>query len=145
MAGAAEWQLFDNGAVASSWTHPDWRIVGIGDFNGDGRDDALLRHANGWMTEWLGQPNGSFFDNGAVASSWTHPDWQVAGIADFNGDGRDDLLLRNRDGTMVEWLGQANGSFAANNAATNWSIPVGIWWYRRLQRRRARRPASASR
>ena len=40
---------------------PDWQVAGTGDFNGDGRDDVLLRHANGWMTEWLGQSNGSFF------------------------------------------------------------------------------------
>ena len=33
---------------------------------------------------------------------------------DFNGDGRDDLLWRNTDGTVTEWLGQANGGFASN-------------------------------
>ena len=113
----------DNGAVASKWAHPAWQVAATGDFNGDGRDDVLLRHSNGWMTEWLGQLNGSFSDNGAVASSWFHPDWQVVGTGDFNGDTRDDLLLRNGDGTFVERLGQANGSFASNNAANDWADP----------------------
>ncbi len=39
---------------------------------------------------------------------------------DFDGDGWSDLLLRHTDGTIVQWLGQANGSFAANGAATTW-------------------------
>ena len=122
--GQANGSFSDNGAVASNWAHPDWQVAGTGDFNGDGRSDVLLRHNNGWMTEWLGQTNGSFSDNGAVASNWTHPNWQVAGIGDFNGDNRDDLLLRHSDGTIVEWLGQANGSFVANGAATSWLHPA---------------------
>ena len=94
------------------------------DFNGDGRSDVLLRHDNGWMTEWLGQLNGSFSDNGGVAGIWTHPDWQVAAMGDFNGDTRDDLLLRHSDGTVTERLGQANGSFVANGAANTWLHPA---------------------
>ena len=122
--GQANGSFSDNGAVASNWVHPDWRVVGNGDFNGDGRDDLLLRHNNGWMTEWLGQANGSFSDNGAVASNWTHPDWQVVGTGDFNGDGQDDVLLRHLNGWMTEWLGQANGSFSDNGAvASNWTHP----------------------
>ena len=29
--------------------------------------------------------------------------WNVAAIADFDGDGRDDILLRHDDGTLARW------------------------------------------
>ncbi|MEO8141377.1 MAG: M10 family metallopeptidase C-terminal domain-containing protein, partial [Sphingomicrobium sp.] len=47
---------------------------------------------------------------------------------DFNGDGRSDILWRNIDGQMSNWLGQANGGFVQNNAnaaavvPTSWQI-----------------------
>jgi hypothetical protein len=34
--------------------------------------------------------------------------WKVAGVGDFNGDGRSDILWRNDDGTVAEW--QMNGA-----------------------------------
>jgi hypothetical protein len=48
--------------------------------------------------------------------------------SDFNGDGRDDILWRNDDGTVGNWLGQLGGGFAYNAAAgltptsTSWHI-----------------------
>jgi hypothetical protein len=74
------------------------------------------------MTEWLGQTNGSFSDNGAVASNWIHPDWQVAGIGDYNGDARDDVLLRHLDGTITNWLGMSDGDFFNNGAVATYSL-----------------------
>ena len=54
----------------------------------------------------------------------------MAGTGDFNGDGRDDVLWRHDDGTITNWLGQANGSFAGNanaenDVSSNWHI-IGI-------------------
>ena len=37
---------------------------------------------------------------------------------DFNGDKHSDVLLRNDNGSITEWLGQSNGSFSWNAAAT---------------------------
>ena len=48
-----------------------------GDFNGDGRDDMLLRHSSGTLTNWLGNPNGSFADNWGVFNVPLPTSWQV--------------------------------------------------------------------
>jgi hypothetical protein len=116
----------DSAAMASVST--SWRVAGTGDFNGDGRFDVLWRHEDGRLTNWLGRANGSFTDNDRTAMSSVPTSWQVVGTGDFNGDGRDDLLWRNPDGRLSNWLGRADGGFTNNDAvalttvATSWHV-----------------------
>jgi hypothetical protein len=106
-----------------------WQIVGVGDFNRDGRDDILWRSNDGIITNWLGNANGGFTGNIANAENRVDAAWQVAGIGDFNGDGYDDVLWRNtQSGDVTDWLAYNNGSFAGNtqyaynNANLAWQI-----------------------
>jgi hypothetical protein len=79
----------------NSVTNPDWRIAGLGDFDGDGKDDILWRHAT------TGENYLYLMDGRTVKSTEGFvrrvPDlaWQVHGIADFDGDGLADILWRN--------------------------------------------------
>jgi hypothetical protein len=43
------------------------------------------------------------------------------GVADFNGDGRSDILWRNDGGVIAEWTANSNGSFSGN-AAVSFSV-----------------------
>jgi hypothetical protein len=106
----------------------DWQVAGIADFNGDGRSDILWRNpTTGVISESLGESNGGFAYN-AVVNVPVSTDWQVAGIADFNGDGRSDILWRNpTTGVISESLGQSDGGFAYNpvvnvSVGTNWQV-----------------------
>ena len=73
-------------------------VAGVGDFDGDGRDDALLRRLDGtWHYYPFHLDAGLFAGAGAVALPGDLA-WGVAGVADFNGDGRDGVLLRHADG-----------------------------------------------
>ena len=103
-----------------------WQVAGTGDFNGDGRDDILWRSVDGRVTNWLGTATGGFTDNAANALNGVTLDWQVAGVGDFNGDGRDDILWRNNDGRITDWLGTANGGYTPN--AANFSTSVSAAW-----------------
>jgi len=106
----------------------DWKVVAVGDFNGDSRDDIMWRNNDGRITNWLGTSSGAFIDNAANAYNGVSLDWHVAGIGDINGDGRDDIIWRNDDGRITDWLSTASGGYAPNSAnfytsvGTNWQV-----------------------
>ena len=113
-----------NNAIAAAVVPTAWQVAGTGDFNGDGRDDILWRNEDGQLSNWLGQPNGGFTANNANAASTVSTAWSVVGTGDFNGDGRDDILWRNDNGQLSNWLGQANGGFVANDANAAAFVPT---------------------
>ncbi|MBV9739603.1 MAG: VCBS repeat-containing protein [Hyphomicrobiales bacterium] len=92
-----------------------WSIAGIGDFNGDGKSDILWRNTSGALIDW--SMNGSQISSSqevTLGASSVAPDasWSIAGIGDFNGDGKSDILWRNTNGTLVDWT--MNGSQVAS-------------------------------
>jgi hypothetical protein len=131
---ATDWLGTSSGGFTPNGGHfldtvsTDWQIVGMGDFNGDGRADIMWRNTDGRITNWLGNGDGTFSDNVANAYNGVSLDWHVAGIGDFNGDGRDDILWRNDDGRITDWLSTASGGYAPNSAnfytsvGTNWQV-----------------------
>ena len=93
-----------------------WSIAGIGDFNGDGKSDILWRGANGALIDWT--MNGSQITASQSLSMQgvqVSPDasWSIAGVGDFNGDGKSDILWRDASGTLVDWT--MNGSQIASS------------------------------
>jgi WD40 repeat protein len=95
-------------------TPNDWHIQGTGDFNGDGKDDILWRNNDGTVAAW--QMNGMQIAATAIVAgpAFAPTDWHVQGVGDFNGDGKDDILLRHNDGTVGIWL--MNGTQIAASA-----------------------------
>lgn len=113
---------------------PSWSFLGAGDFNGDGMSDMLWRNASGEIAEW--QMNGTVIGgsgdlNAGGGAVFLGTAWSVAGIGDFNGDGKSDIIWRNASGEVAEW--QMNGSTiigsndlnaggVATAPAANWSV-----------------------
>ena len=101
----------------------EWHIVGVGDFDGDNRDDLLWMNNDGVLTDWLGQADGSFTPNSNNFVVGVPAGWHVIGTGNYNGDTRDDILWRSDSGLVTDWLGQANGGFTPNSATFVGTVP----------------------
>ncbi len=134
--GTANGSFAANDVNASTAVAANWRVADTGDFNGDGRSDILWRNLNGELSNWLGDADGGFTPNNANAAVLVNVGWQVAGTGDFNGDGRDDILWRNVDGQLSNWLGTTAGGFTPNNANSATTVPLAwqVARHGRLQR-----------
>ncbi len=67
----------------------------FGDFGGYGVSDILLRNVPGVTYLWT--MDGTTVANGATTSVQVETNWQIAGVGDFDGDGRSDLLWVHDD------------------------------------------------
>jgi large repetitive protein len=97
---------------------PSWTLAGTGDFNGDGKADTIWRNSSGALQEWL--MNGTTimssqaptFQGQAISPDQS---WSVVAMGDFDGDGHQDILWRNSNGSLQEWL--MNGSQITSSQA----------------------------
>ena len=124
----AVWVLGSTSVVATGvpgTVSADWQSAGVGDFNDDGVADILWRHTSGEVAVWL--MGGSFGElvlgSGILGS--VGADWTIAGVGDFNDDGKADILWRHTDGRVAVWLmdGTVVSSMGmAGSAPTDWQI-----------------------
>ncbi len=79
--------------VLSDVAEPYWRLA-VGDFDGDGRRDVATTLKNGDLSVFLQQPDGSFAQERSPEFATGRVGIPFALVAkDFDGDGRDDLLV----------------------------------------------------
>ncbi|MBF0291313.1 MAG: S8 family serine peptidase [Nitrospinae bacterium] len=99
-----------------------WQVQGAGDFNADGKSDILWRDAQTgrmaiWMMDGAKVSSGSYtsVDAGVYTST---TGLHVSAIADYNGDGKSDILLRDAEtGQTRVWT--MNGSQVTSDTATD--------------------------
>lgn len=105
-----------------------WKIVGSGDFNGDGWRDLVWQHqANGRIAVWKMQGtvllDGDLIVPGQVADL----DWKIRAVGDIDGDNWPDLIWHHRvTGDVATWLmngtTKVSGIVFGHAPDTNWQL-----------------------
>src|ERR1035441_9006475 len=90
----------------------NWTVQGIGDFDGNGTSDILLRDSNtGNVAMWL--MNGTTISSTGVLASTLGFNWSIQGVGDFDGNSKSDILWRDSSsGAVAVWL--MNGTTIAS-------------------------------
>lgn len=104
----------------------DWHPAAVGDFNGDGRDDFLLRRSEG---RWGYYPmnGGQVVAEDRGRSNLTErAEWRPVATGDLNGDGRDDVLMRQEDGRWTYYPMNGKRVIARERGSSN--LPADANW-----------------
>lgn len=132
-SGAVYWDHFqlnsarDDGSWVSTKIFANWktrtRIIAPGDVTGDYLPDLVSVDSAGVLWIYPGKGNGTFASPSRVGGGWSQYNVLV-GHGDFNGDGKADLLARNKSTGAVylyKGAGKAGtGAFAARVKVRTW-------------------------
>ena len=124
------WVMNTSGGLSSidfpgTATPATWKLLGVGDFNGDGTADLAWQDQNssdslnGLLAMWLMSKNSP-----GATSSMTFPGtvppatWKLLGMGDFDGNGTIDLAWRDQNssdstyGLVATWLMNTRGGLS---------------------------------
>jgi secreted trypsin-like serine protease len=132
-AGAVYWDHFqlnsarDDGSWVSTKIFANWktrtRIIAPGDVTGDYLPDMVSVDSAGVLWIYPGKGNGTFGSPSRVGGGWSQYN-AIVGHGDFNGDGKADLLARNKStGVVYLYKGagkSGTGAFAARVKVRTW-------------------------
>ncbi len=105
------WTLLSTGGASEIYfDHQGFVALFVGDVRGDGGLEVLYQNpADGWL--WLQETSGGAPLSQGGPGSFTMAQ-QAVGLADFDGDGRDDILLRDATTGAIS-IEQVNADFSA--------------------------------
>ncbi|MGP4031312.1 GH25 family lysozyme [Pseudarthrobacter sp. 1C304] len=102
-------------------------LIPVQDFNGDGKGDLLARKPDGTLWFYPGNGTGAYGTPKRIGDyGWDAFD-AFAGVGDFNGDGKGDLVARKPDGTLWLYPGTGRVDAGSNGYAGATKIGVAGW------------------
>lgn len=95
----------DHGSLISSNAIVRVRFPSItpGDFDKDGSPEIVFENASGFLASWFMNGTNMRFARFFTPENTGDSNWTVAGSADFDLDGNEDLLFERNDGSLAVW------------------------------------------
>jgi serralysin len=109
-------------------TLPDstWEVQAVADFNADGHVDILWRNGtSGLFSLWLMQGTTQVEEVTLDPPGVDVMTWHIRAVADFNGDGKPDILWRDEYGSIYVWF--MNGTTLESGAYLNPGFALPQW------------------
>jgi hypothetical protein len=100
---------------------PGWKLVGMGDFDGNGSTDLLWQNTASPTSFWIYLMSGNSVIGGGPVT--VAAGYRAAFIADFNGDGKADIVFANDAG--ARWFFFMSGAAVIGSAPLP---PAGAGW-----------------
>ena len=133
--GVYYWRLNTDGSHATSGKigadiAANWTIQGVVNIDDNNGADLIWRDSStGKVAYWLLELNGELASSGYVYDANISSAWQIAGLADLDADGRDDIIWRENGGGygLYYWLlsdsgaRESTGTILANVGAA-WTV-----------------------
>ena len=77
-----------------------WKVVGVGEFNGDGKSDLVFQNqTTNQVAIWY--MNGAKYQGGVLLPFTPLAGWKAVGTGDFNGDGFTDVVFQNQTSNQL--------------------------------------------
>ncbi len=115
----------DASIVPDRMTDLRWKVVGVGDFNIDGKPDLLWRNmGTGDMAAWLMNGLSRIIHAPLSPMALTDQGWQVGAVTDVNGDNRTDIVWHHTDGSIMIW----HMSLTSRVSAPVLALPLPTGW-----------------
>src|SRR5947207_10208823 len=104
----------------------NWQVKGVGDFDGDGAADILWRNAATGENYIYPMHGRTIKPTEGYLRTVADPDWQIAAVGDYDGDGKSDLLWRNAS-TGQNYLYPMDGTAIKPTEGFLRTVPPGQW------------------
>ena len=102
----------------------NYKVVGVGDFNGDGKSDLVFQNqTTNQIAIWF--MNGAGYQGGVLLPFSPLAGWKAAGTGDFNGDGQTDIVFQHQStGQLALWY--LNGTSYLDGVVLS-AVPASGW------------------
>ena len=105
-----------------------WKVVGVGDFDRDGRNDLLFQYKDGTIAAWL-MDGVTLRESRFLSPANPGTGWSVRSVADVDADGQPDIIFEHTSGLAAVW--QLGGSKGLDVTAAKFLSPenLGPGWH----------------